>query len=405
MKDKILKGVFMLLWLVNVFYVFREWMRDARIALDNPASFGCSEFLINYQGGFVRRGLLGEILYSYCHSIDCDPRYIIVTLCCLSFIVCCGVLLFVLRQLKACYWMVPTYYMLFGSELIRKDFLIFSLSLAAVYLYKKITYPHLRGIAATALILVVLNIHEAAFFYAVPMYFFVMFSDSCKGITLVEKVFHAVVIIMMMVLLCLCKGSADIAESITRSWQFIYPEQYACLHTNAIGSLTWGIDDATRLHLKFNYIMGDIPYLGLLMRPMALLVILFLMARVTLAYQWENNRRMVEKFIYISVLHLMALLPMLTILSCDFRRVVSYWTLSSLFTLFFLRESEIIGMRWPLIGCFIRVGHRVIGVYSSRRAVCLLILVFSIPYAGNSLISYYSPLLVKCRYFVLLLLQ
>ena len=41
--------------------------------------FGQTEFLINYRGGFVRRGMFGEILYKLATDCNIDIQYIIGT--------------------------------------------------------------------------------------------------------------------------------------------------------------------------------------------------------------------------------------------------------------------------------------------------------------------------------------
>ena len=43
--------------------------------LDDSWTIG--EWLINYQGGFVRRGLLGEAIYLLCNVIKISPIYVI----------------------------------------------------------------------------------------------------------------------------------------------------------------------------------------------------------------------------------------------------------------------------------------------------------------------------------------
>ena len=40
-----------------------------------PSDWTTSEWLINYQGGFIRRGLIGEILIQINKFINTNPRY------------------------------------------------------------------------------------------------------------------------------------------------------------------------------------------------------------------------------------------------------------------------------------------------------------------------------------------
>ena len=43
----------------------------------HPTDWTTSEWLINYQGGFTRRGLIGELLISMNKIIDINPRYLV----------------------------------------------------------------------------------------------------------------------------------------------------------------------------------------------------------------------------------------------------------------------------------------------------------------------------------------
>ena len=42
-----------------------------------PSDWTTSEWLINYQGGFIRRGLIGEILIQINKFINTNPRYLV----------------------------------------------------------------------------------------------------------------------------------------------------------------------------------------------------------------------------------------------------------------------------------------------------------------------------------------
>ena len=42
-----------------------------------PSDWTTSEWLINYQGGFVRRGLIGQIIVSINYFTNLNPRYLV----------------------------------------------------------------------------------------------------------------------------------------------------------------------------------------------------------------------------------------------------------------------------------------------------------------------------------------
>lgn len=383
--NKYLRICFWCLWSLNVFFVIHEWITIAIQRCKAPDAWGISEFLINYQGGFVRRGLLGEVLYHVCLYCSCEPRYVILPLCFLFFAVFCLLLFKIGKTLHASFLAIPTFYCLFGAELIRKDYMFMVIAFSALALYKKIPSSPLRSCVATFLLILALNLHEAIFFITAPAYFLVVFSDSGLRRSLKLKVVHSLILIATMGFLCLSKGSAELAEKVSQSWQIFYPEAYAQLGRNSIGALSWGLSYAARQHLIANFHCAELPFCGPFLRVAALFIVLYLMTRITLAYHWKNQSVIIHKFIYIATLHFIALIPMLTILSCDFQRVVFYWTGASLFSLYLLRDTDIIGMGNSLCQKYVEKLHRLLSVSPSGKLAYVLLLFFSIPYMGNGI--------------------
>lgn len=60
-------------------------------------SWQVTEWLINYQGGFVRRGLAGELLLRFYYCWGIEPYYVILTMC---FILYLGLVIFFYRAFR-----------------------------------------------------------------------------------------------------------------------------------------------------------------------------------------------------------------------------------------------------------------------------------------------------------------
>ena len=104
----------LLIKLVNT-YLFENLLGD-------HVSFNYTEFLINYRGGFVRRGILGEPLYQLCLHTGISPFPVIIVFSIAIFAI---VAAFFIRQFKMkdySYWLLlcPLFY---GHvmNIIRKD--------------------------------------------------------------------------------------------------------------------------------------------------------------------------------------------------------------------------------------------------------------------------------------------
>lgn len=375
---------------VNFAAVLLGWLYLSATAF-SWKEWGVTEFLINYQGGYVRRGLMGEILHFFCDMTGCEPRTLILPLCFGAFGGFCAILRIIIRKMEFFWPVLLTSYGLFGANLIRKDYLIFLCLIAALWLHSLIKQRLLRFVAPLLLIVFMLHLHEASFFYCVPVYLLVVISDKTSSSSLAEKVAHIACVCITMALLCLYKGNETVVQDIVNSWKFAYPDTYHQLHTSSIAAIGWPSSYAFALHYNYNFVDGTIPYSGFVLRPFALLVIFFLMVRVGLKNHLKKNALMVEQLVFLLIILFVTLLPMFTLLSCDFQRVSFYWTMSAIIGLYYLRQREICGMHIPVVHKAI-VGIRTMMLKSeSSKIPYVVLLLFGIPYMGNSLWGYTSP--------------
>lgn len=385
------KLIFWLFYGSNLAAVLVWWLKNAENSC-HIGGWGFTEFLINFQGGYVRRGLLGEVLHYICANTGCAPNYIFIPLCLVSFVGFCFLLGNIVKKLHFCWLVLLTNYGIFGGELIRKDYIIFLLLAAALWLYSNIKQRILRFSLPLSIIILILHIHESSFFYCVPVYLLILFSDNISAFSFVEKVAQVALITSTMGVICLCKGDMTTADAIVNSWQFAYPETYKQLADNSITALGWDALTTFRTHCKLNFVIGTIPYSGFILRPLALIVTLFLMVRMGLYRYLKSDILLVERFIYISLILALTLMPMFTVLSCDFQRVVFYWVISSIYALYYLKDRRIFLMNITIIQkgiCGIR--ELLLKPYNGKIPY-LLLLIFSIPMLANPLITYVTSI-------------
>jgi hypothetical protein len=143
-----------------------------------------ADWIINYQGGFIRRGFIGEILYNihYFFSVDLDFLVLIIVN---LLILTCAILIFksveIIKknQLNILIYLSPGFFLypLMNSEIIgRKDILmIFSMSLI-VFLESKLKNLFLLFLVIFLVILTTLS-HSAFLFYSpyiIMLYYFIL---------------------------------------------------------------------------------------------------------------------------------------------------------------------------------------------------------------------------------------
>ncbi|MDE7407757.1 MAG: hypothetical protein K2M76_04990, partial [Muribaculaceae bacterium] len=179
-----------------------------------------TEFMINFEGGFVRRGLLGQLLYRLCAATGWSPEFIIVPL---ALAACGFVLWFFFRQFYKrhyCWWLLCS--PLFCGHLIdiiRKDFMLYAILIGVCYLLASDKPGMIKRCTAMMLMCLGLFVHEAFLFWGLPLYVLLLFSD--KDGRRIADVLMTVVVVAVFGLMCIYKGDKTIAIGIVESWNAI----------------------------------------------------------------------------------------------------------------------------------------------------------------------------------------
>lgn len=139
-----------------VFYALNE--------TNNLNNYNYSEFLINFQGGFVRRGLLGEFLYQTYKIADIPISQTILILSLIFFLF---VLYFFFRKFRErnyCWWILLSPLVLgMSTYMVRKDYILYTILIGTLYLLRKLDSRFVYRLIACFLIIFGL-------FYTKPLY-------------------------------------------------------------------------------------------------------------------------------------------------------------------------------------------------------------------------------------------
>ncbi len=224
----------------------------SRSDFDNLASFQISEFTINYQGGVVRRGLLGEIIFQLCALTGWSPKGVILILCLASF---AFVVAYLVRQFvkhDLCWWILPTSYMLLPSCicLIRKDFLVIALFITALHLYNRPRWrPPLRLLWLSLLSTAIILIYEGIAFVILPVVALLTLCDRSYRASWPLRLIALLIPVAAMAAVSICHGDDSTARAIHSSWmpwagEIIEPDRLS-LSLFAIG---WTLDQSLTIN-------------------------------------------------------------------------------------------------------------------------------------------------------------
>ena len=178
--------------LLRQFYLDIKYFPDLFGDLSLYESWGISEWLINYQGGFVRRGLAGEIIYRLYQIHPYPVPYLIIGINVVCLVGLTSLCIILFRRMNWPIWLLLfpmfLYYRLYGLEMgvldSRRDCLMLLLSFGLFMQYRK----YLLGggiIYVWLLSVVILLLHEGMLFPIFP--FLILHSFVVNKSTMIDR--------------------------------------------------------------------------------------------------------------------------------------------------------------------------------------------------------------------------
>ena len=321
-------------------------------------TFTFTDWLINYEGGFVRRGITGEILkWLYdVHNIDIAESIIWITIVTTTALILFTIYFF--RKKGLSFFLLPNVILLgsFAMNNItthKRDALMLLMVFTVLYLYKK--WREAKGdnslyyISMSAAAILVVLTHEASFFCFAP-FIMLHYFCSCEGKGFLTKAARTALIslpfIAAMGAVCIFKGNEEVSNTIWNSYAPYFNEKFGEMLPVAggVGALTWTTAYAADFHLHENYLL---PLVGGVPRLFASLLIYFA------AFYLMSNANKIKMFKYetadinnshlatVLAVQFISLLPLFSVLSCDLGRIFTYWSFSSFFIFAYIKEEKL----------------------------------------------------------------
>lgn len=363
--------------------------------------FGISEWLINYQGGFVRRGFIGEILYGLYNLHPYDVRIPIILISVISFI---GYLAFTYKISKTHGWsaiplLFPVACCVLPLTAYRKDFFIlltcfFVFLLLTMYIKEGKKWQIVTSIVTMSLLPI---IYEPTFFIFYPVSALILWK-FLKGQTWqkIVKLFCSMSLpLICMIAVTLAHGTSETAGKIWNSWNNLflsYPDGH---DISALGEsvrfMNRSIKEVFIFHLDKNFGILNFPSFSSIANNIAWILTMFgvyyLVTYVpvidsTTHTVKTNSQKEVLGSIYI--FQCLMMLPMLTVLSCDHGRVLIY-CIASTFCLAHLSLKYKVAEFIPLPITYInkQILAKLNKFHWIKSPITYLIVVLIVPYVSS----------------------
>lgn len=295
-----------------------------------------ADLFINYEGGFVRRGLLGELLL-YGYQSGLNPFSIAICLCLISYIIIAIYMIrnFSKRKYDLC---ILTITPLLGGlcqysvDSYRRDFMMLSLFLLMVQLWRKMNIGRWLFIG-NIIFSISLLCYEPFIFFALP---FIIALTHIKLGKWTKSIVYWLPSILVFILTCIYPGGKHIYEAIVASTSPFLE------NPGIMNFLLDNTRDVMLFHLNINCLHGVSKTPSLLVSTWIIGCMIYLITNIVAVY--SNNKNIWQQRHYILALllfDLLFLLPMFTILSIDYARTFTSAVLCTYIIYFSLTENEL----------------------------------------------------------------
>lgn len=341
-------------------------------SLTAPQDYGeleVSDWLINYQGGFVRRGLIGELLWQAYQWHPYSVKHILLIVQFSSFALFAWLIWRIFRHKR---WsllpiLLPFACVIMKLSFYRRDFLML-LFCYAVYtsFFRYLSAGKVRWLLLSIFLMILsIVIYEPIFFVMVPILVWIYWQHIegtfFKRLWKISLVFALPIIGMALV--CTYSSSVAIAEAINASWQALfdaYPQEETFHYPHSIRAFSFlkqSTSEVVLFHLRLNFFYREgWRWIASLCALVTLLIFSYLLiARVlTVDSQRKEVKTSSDSALLSNLMlfQMVMMIPMFTVLSCDYGRTIPYCIYTSFILAYQLQRNNINSLQIPLISSF-----------------------------------------------------
>lgn len=360
----------------------------------SPPGWGFYDWLYNYGGGFIRRGLTGELLFAITDITGISPVIIIRTVSLICFAILATYLYKRLNKLGLGWQVLLCSFTLgalafYPADFMRRDYIELTLLLAILSLHHRM--PLTAWIAVGNIIAIFgILLHEATFFFTVPALIMVTNID-------VKNIFKSALAwlpaIATFLICCIFKGNAEMLDPIVSAVNTHYPGMIQANKVpEALLFIKANSSNVMSMHIDYNFtgFPHRIPIPTAAFTLFLICYIFYMAIAMPVAFaRVKPETPTINRLGRIMIFQFICLIPMFSVLSCDMSRVAVYWIISSylIFLSLSAEESDSLFKSWFYTPCDFIAGRMLKILPPSRLLVTALFLFIGVPDVGRSVHS------------------
>lgn len=300
--------------------------------LGNSRDF--ADLFINYEGGFVRRGLLGQLFW-YLYAIEIDPLKVALGLSFVSYGIIAYYLIYSFKKNGYELFLLPICFLLGGFSLyeftfFRRDFMLLCVFLFTVFLWKKMSTKKWL-LVANGLTSIALLCYEPYIFFALPLLCLLTHIRNKKYITAVGCWLPSVLVFF---LCCHFSGNENTYDAIWGNVSSFLKSP------GTLEFLKMNSQNVMAFHFEHNFLSfyHHIPIA--LISLVGVLSMLYYCINAPYVFGKANKQYRRYMMTLLSVV-LLCQLPMFVCLSTDYSRICTYSAISAYIMYFELSRKEL----------------------------------------------------------------
>jgi hypothetical protein len=383
-KELALNALFVLFLIA----IGRNFIKTLFVKYDLGTYF-ISEFLVNYQGGFVRRGLLGEIMFFFRNYFTFDVEWTVKIFCTICFLLVCFFFIYQFAKRNFSLYILPLCFfcgaLVINNEYwIRKDSLMILFLIASLWIFqtpKKI--PVALKIAIINILLIFMTLcHEVFAFISLPIFlvmFIHLFIDKGFLKSLGRSLLFLCPTIIIFLLVMSAKGNYQTAQTIWDSWHILLNlELSPVAYNNSLGALYWQTIPTMKSHFSEVFLTIEWGVLSFFVWCIILPVIYYISTNFLLVFHKEKSNFNEDKKTILSALiifQFVFLLPLFLGLSKDYIRLAFYLITSS-FAIFLLIPFDTLKQLFPIfyIRCIEKLNQKLHSLIPPSKPVLVILM-------------------------------
>lgn len=285
------------------------------------------------------------------------------------------------RRAGWCWWLILSPLLCgYVADVIRKDYLQLLLMVPILTLCARQRLSDVRCFAVMALLVLELFLHEAFIFWGAPLPLLVMLTSSRSRVT---SIGCAAVVVFAFLLQSYWHGDAAVTEGIVASWQGVCPRADHMI-AHSFGGLDWELMNTIQKHFRGNFYDTSIGWWQAAERVLVFVINAVVVTQFAGAFSREaGTPRGIALTVRVTRVYLLlaiCLLPMFTVLSCDYGRIYLYLTASTVMACMMLPPRTLDrATGWCLTGPVTRLVSAINAALplSTRRYALAILLIFA----------------------------